>query len=116
MRQAPLSFRSAVGGWITDPACPSVVLSSGEERGHFGEDLIQHGGRDPFHLAGVASSEIQGAGLVAPHDAGGLDAGALEGHFEACVPRESPAAGDGQHHGGFRQGVEGGGRDDEDGA
>ena len=74
----------------------------GQSRQHLGHDRLRNG----LELAGVASAQIQCAGLVAPDNASGTGTGTLQRDSEACRAREAAAARNRKYDWGFSQLIE----------
>ena len=94
---------------------PSRRCNSLEYRRQPGQHFVDDRVGLAFQFFAAACGEIEGAGLIAADNAGGLGSGARQRHGEAGGSRDTPTARDGKNHGHFGHAVEGVRRDDQDG-
>src|ERR1043166_8403562 len=88
--------------WATADACPALL----KKRTELAQDFVGDVVRNRFELFGASRTQIDGARLIAAHDAGRPRAGGRERHRKTCSSGETASTRDRHHDGHAGQAVE----------
>src|ERR1035438_6240027 len=88
---------------------------SRKQRRQLRQTFIENRLGNGLEPAGIASSQIDGARLIATDEAGSLRSGASQGNCESLIPRESAACRNGNYERNARHDIEAVGRNDQHG-